>query len=302
VEHTSPTTADGGIALSVSTVANSTAVPPTPRFEGVDESPTTVTLAACETVIERGLATFIEVGQALLRIRDEKLYRETNKSFEAYCQERWDFERAHAYRLIEAGEVCLQIGDIATGYLPSSESIARELARLKGDPEAMRKAWKQVLEDFVWDEDEDGNPRQPPHAGERITAAAVRETVRAILYPPPTPEEAAKREARSRDYERNVAENARLYDEHKRGDHRIQRPGCPSCVLEGTGNGTANYDRTIDEATHPDTAAGKAARKAEGLIAKALSTDSSAERHACIDKAHELIRRYGLTHELMVMA
>jgi hypothetical protein len=30
-------------------------------------------LAHCEAIIERGLATFIEVGEALARIRDEKL-------------------------------------------------------------------------------------------------------------------------------------------------------------------------------------------------------------------------------------
>jgi hypothetical protein len=37
-----------------------------------------------ENVIERGLSTFVEVGNALLEIRDSKLYRETHPTFEAY--------------------------------------------------------------------------------------------------------------------------------------------------------------------------------------------------------------------------
>ena len=31
-------------------------------------------------------ATFYEVGKALEEIREQKLYRETHKTFEAYCQ------------------------------------------------------------------------------------------------------------------------------------------------------------------------------------------------------------------------
>ena len=47
------------------------------------------TLAECEDVINRGLATFVEVGNALLRIRDERLYRAEFGTFEAYCRQRW---------------------------------------------------------------------------------------------------------------------------------------------------------------------------------------------------------------------
>jgi len=51
-------------------------------------------LADLETIIERGLATFVEVGTALLDIRRDRLYRETHETFEAYCRERWGFGRA----------------------------------------------------------------------------------------------------------------------------------------------------------------------------------------------------------------
>ena len=44
--------------------------------------------------------TFIEVGKALLAIRDAKLYRKTHKTFEAYCRDRWEMSRPRAYQLI----------------------------------------------------------------------------------------------------------------------------------------------------------------------------------------------------------
>ncbi|NJL33925.1 MAG: hypothetical protein HC893_08770 [Chloroflexaceae bacterium] len=50
-------------------------------------------LERCEQIIERGLKTFFEVGAALVRVRDLKLYRVEHRTFEAYCQERWGIER-----------------------------------------------------------------------------------------------------------------------------------------------------------------------------------------------------------------
>lgn len=35
-----------------------------------------------EAIIERGLATFVEVGTALAEIRDNRLYRESHGTFE----------------------------------------------------------------------------------------------------------------------------------------------------------------------------------------------------------------------------
>jgi hypothetical protein len=42
------------------------------------------------------------VGAVLREIRDNKLYKETHKSFEAYCKERWGFTRQTAYDYIKA--------------------------------------------------------------------------------------------------------------------------------------------------------------------------------------------------------
>lgn len=62
-------------------------------------------LAHYEAIIERGLATFVEVGAALLEIRGDRLYRETHATFEDYCAERWGFSRFYAYDLMKSSKV-----------------------------------------------------------------------------------------------------------------------------------------------------------------------------------------------------
>jgi hypothetical protein len=89
-------------------------------------------LEACEAVIERGMTTFIEVGNALLRIRDERLYRQEYRDFETYCQARWAMNRRYANRLIEAADVADRLGPIG----PRNEGQARELSGLPAETAA----------------------------------------------------------------------------------------------------------------------------------------------------------------------
>jgi hypothetical protein len=51
--------------------------------------------------LDRAQKTFVEVGSALKEIRDSKLYQDDYRSFNAYCQDRWGFNRAYADRLIK---------------------------------------------------------------------------------------------------------------------------------------------------------------------------------------------------------
>ena len=57
-----------------------------------------------EKIIEKGMTHFVEVGTALMIIRDEKLYRNIFPTFEEYCKERWGFSRPRAYQLIGAAK------------------------------------------------------------------------------------------------------------------------------------------------------------------------------------------------------
>ena len=58
-----------------------------------------------ETIIETGLKTFVDVGNALAEIRDRKLYRDGYKTFEDYCRDRWEFSKQRAYQLMNAAGV-----------------------------------------------------------------------------------------------------------------------------------------------------------------------------------------------------
>lgn len=62
-------------------------------------------LLRLEEVIERGLKTFIEVGKALQEIRDSRLYLHGYSTFDAYCRDRWGWDRVNAHRYVEAAVV-----------------------------------------------------------------------------------------------------------------------------------------------------------------------------------------------------
>lgn len=99
-------------------------------------------LAELEAVIERGLQTFVEVGNALMEIRDGRLYRAEYGTFEDYCQDRWGIERRHAYRLIDAAQVVNNVSH-GTQILPTSERQARPLTSLTDEQQQV--AWWEVV-------------------------------------------------------------------------------------------------------------------------------------------------------------
>lgn len=99
-------------------------------------------LARCEAVIEAGLGTFVQVGRALLEIRDRRLYRDRYSTFAAYCAARWGIGRAHAYRLMNAAVVAANVSP--AGDIPAAEAQARPLTSL---PAAVQQAvWTVIRE------------------------------------------------------------------------------------------------------------------------------------------------------------
>lgn len=106
----------------------------------------TAELANAERVIALGLATFVQVGDALATIRDERLYRSSHGTFEAYARERWGMERTRAYQLIDAAEVTASLSTIVDTPKPANEAQARPLAKLKAKPEEVAEAWGNAVE------------------------------------------------------------------------------------------------------------------------------------------------------------
>jgi hypothetical protein len=100
-------------------------------------------LAELEGVVEQGLQTFIEVGEALSEIRASRLYRETHETFETYCRERWGFTGRRARQLMTAAEV-------GTIVPVENEAQARELGPLlrSGEVELLADVWRGLRERY----------------------------------------------------------------------------------------------------------------------------------------------------------
>jgi hypothetical protein len=98
-----------------------------------------VRLHACETIVEKGLQTFVEVGNALLEIREARLYRQDFATFEDYCRERWEMSYRRSKQLMDAATVVSNLNN-CSDCLPTHESQIRPLAKL--EPEQQREAWQ----------------------------------------------------------------------------------------------------------------------------------------------------------------
>jgi hypothetical protein len=114
----------------------------------------TTRLAELERTIGSGLATFVQVGLALLEVNNARLYRAEYRTFEAYCRERWGLDRQHAYRLMNAAEVAGSLPP--QGQRPANELQTRALGSVPPGERA-----------HVWE--------QATAGGARPTAARIRE-------------------------------------------------------------------------------------------------------------------------------
>lgn len=125
------------------------------------------TLAHCEQQIQSAIdaarETWQMIGVQLRVIRDNELF--PDKSFEEYCDRRWEFSRAHAYRLIGGAEVVDNLSPM--GGAPATERQAREVGLASDDPGEQQQVWdtaKQIA----------GND-QPPATVIRKAAEIVRD-------------------------------------------------------------------------------------------------------------------------------
>lgn len=116
-------------------------------------------LARHETTIQRGLKHYYEVGEALLAIREKRLYRAEYENFQAYCVGRWEMSKTHANRMIDASEVVENLTPI--GVIPANEAQARELVKLA--PLEQRIVYEVA--------------RQTTPDGKSITAAHIKSVV-----------------------------------------------------------------------------------------------------------------------------
>lgn len=112
---------------------------------GTELTPAMLDLFEHEKVIEQGLAGFVEVGLALLAIRDGKKYRHAGyATFEDYCQRRWSISRAYGHRLIGAAETVTEMSPIGDIPAPAREAQVRPLRAV--DPAERAEVWAEAVE------------------------------------------------------------------------------------------------------------------------------------------------------------
>lgn len=81
-------------------------------------------LYSLEEKIEKGRATYLQVGTALAEIREKRLYKATHATWEAYCRGRWKFSTQHCGRLMAAASFAEQSEPM--GSVPATERAARQ--------------------------------------------------------------------------------------------------------------------------------------------------------------------------------
>ena len=114
-------------------------------------------------IIKTGLKSFFEVGFALMRIRENKSYKEVDgyNTFEDYYRDKWDISSEQAYRLIRAAKLIDNLSAVGEIF-PETENQCRPLAWLK--PQEQREVWQMVTS-----------------SGEKITSKLIEKMVLQFL-------------------------------------------------------------------------------------------------------------------------
>ncbi len=98
-------------------------------------------LAHYEATIKTGVKAFMLVGNALMAIRDEQLWKGEYSSFDDYCERRWKMSQWYAYKTIAAVEVANRLDNCPK--LPESEAQVRPLTKVAKEKQA--DVWNEAV-------------------------------------------------------------------------------------------------------------------------------------------------------------
>lgn len=102
-------------------------------------------LKGLENTIKAGLGTVLKVAEALMEIKENRLYRAKYKTFEEYCEQKWQVTRRRAYQLIEAGEVRNSLTPEMGNNFPNTAQL-NALAKI---PKEQRQAAAEAIIESV---------------------------------------------------------------------------------------------------------------------------------------------------------
>jgi len=99
-----------------------------------------------EEIIQLGTNGFVQVGRALMAIREEKLYEHAATfygTFELYCKARWSMTARRANQITSAAQLVDNLRTIVPELSTSREGQVRQLLQLDA-PEIVAEVWEEV--------------------------------------------------------------------------------------------------------------------------------------------------------------
>ena len=134
-----------------------------------------------EKVVDEGINTFITVGNALRKLRDDRYYKDRGfKTFEAYVLKRFEFTRQRAYQLIGSARAATVLSTVVD-KTPLLERQARVVSDVKDDRQIAKIAGKAAEK-----------------AGKKpLTAKHLQEAKDEVIPPEPKPGRDYRKEARA---------------------------------------------------------------------------------------------------------
>jgi hypothetical protein len=109
-------------------------------------------LKKLEAIVQRGLDTDLELGNALAEISDASLYRATHQTFEAYLRDRWDIRRSPDDQLSLAAGIADPPSNDLELPAPGAEPEPRGVASVcGGGRDALANVWEQIRHAFTDD-------------------------------------------------------------------------------------------------------------------------------------------------------
>ena len=100
--------------------------------------PESARLIELEKVVVAGLQSWIEVGEALIEIRDSRLYRIEAGTFEEYCQSKFKIQKSYVYQLMTGSKVARDLSATAD----VSQKAIREIAKVA--PEKRQEVFEKA--------------------------------------------------------------------------------------------------------------------------------------------------------------
>ena len=105
-----------------------------------------------EAIVQRGLDTDLELGNALAEISEASLYRATHQTFEAYLHDRWEIRRSRDDQLGHAAEIADPPANDLELPAPGTEPEPRAVAPVRGGGrDWLANVWEQIRHAFTDD-------------------------------------------------------------------------------------------------------------------------------------------------------